>query len=204
MIIGNGLIASALRDREDTVFFASGVSDSRESRDSEFKREEKLLLDSLDNNRVFVYFGAIGGSELYLKHKERMKNIVTSVEKHIILNLSQVVGRGGNNNNLFNAFRRSLLEGEEITVYRDCLRSLIDVEDVISILEELTSKKKYGVYNFYGVDPLPVDLIVQLMAEALGVKACIRTTEGKYVKVENTVPFTNKKDYTKKLINKYI
>lgn len=46
MILGNGDIASALRpvDRPDRLFFASGVSNSSETRLSEFNRERDLLL----------------------------------------------------------------------------------------------------------------------------------------------------------------
>ena len=47
MIIGNGNIARALKDidRDDLLFFASGVSNSQEDRESEYKREMELLLD---------------------------------------------------------------------------------------------------------------------------------------------------------------
>ena len=38
MIIGKGDIASILIDREDVIFFASGVSNSSEIRQSEFER----------------------------------------------------------------------------------------------------------------------------------------------------------------------
>ena len=45
MIIGNGLIANLFRenDRENVVFFASGVSNSLETEKSAFLREENLL-----------------------------------------------------------------------------------------------------------------------------------------------------------------
>ena len=41
MIVGNGLIASLFYDvdREDVIFFASGVSNSLETELSEFQRE---------------------------------------------------------------------------------------------------------------------------------------------------------------------
>ena len=45
MIVGNGLIANLFRekDRENVVFFASGVSNSLETEKSAFLREENLL-----------------------------------------------------------------------------------------------------------------------------------------------------------------
>ena len=45
MIVGNGLIANLFKneDRENVVFFASGVSNSLETEKSAFLREENLL-----------------------------------------------------------------------------------------------------------------------------------------------------------------
>ena len=45
MITGSGDIASVLPNREDLHFFASGVSNSQETRESEYEREEDLLLE---------------------------------------------------------------------------------------------------------------------------------------------------------------
>ena len=149
MIIGYRLMAMACRqiDSEDVLFFASGVSDSSETDSRAFKREEDLLRINIGKHydKVFVYFGAIGGGKEYLKHKDNMKSIVKSeAERHVILNLSQVVGWGGNNNNLFNSFRSLLINGEEIRCYRNCLRSMIDIEDVIYVLNYLISIRRYG------------------------------------------------------------
>ena len=43
-IVGHGDIASVLSDREDRIYFASGVSNSQETRESEYAREKTLLL----------------------------------------------------------------------------------------------------------------------------------------------------------------
>jgi hypothetical protein len=45
MIIGHGDIASAIIDRPDRLFFCSGVSNSGETRESEYTREYALLLN---------------------------------------------------------------------------------------------------------------------------------------------------------------
>ena len=49
MIVGYGDIASVLKDRKGTIFFASGVSNSQETRESEYKREEDLLMKQNKN-----------------------------------------------------------------------------------------------------------------------------------------------------------
>lgn len=215
MIIGNGLMATACKeiDREDVLFFASGVSNSKETDSWEFEREEDMLLANIEkyHDKIFIYFGAIGGSELYLRHKYKMQSIIMrNIDNFIILNLSQVVGRGGNDNTLFNAFRKSLLNGDEIQVYRNCFRSLIDIDDVMMILNLLIKSRYYGIHNFYGIEPLPIDLIVQLMAEPLKVKVRMAMTEGDYIKINNSmiiqqlITGIKTKDYTKRLIEKYI
>ena len=52
MIVGNGLIANLFKneDRENVVFFASGVSISLETEKSAFLREENLLRKHLTEN----------------------------------------------------------------------------------------------------------------------------------------------------------
>lgn len=63
MIIGTGLIANSLKeiDSEDVIFFASGVSNSLETRQSEFEREYNLLKNTFENNKEINLF-------FYLKH----------------------------------------------------------------------------------------------------------------------------------------
>ena len=53
MIIGNGLIASLFNeyDKENVVFFASGVSNSSETRREEFLREENLIQKILSESQ---------------------------------------------------------------------------------------------------------------------------------------------------------
>jgi hypothetical protein len=51
MIIGNGSLANIFiekfKDDENIIIFASGVSSSKETRESEFNREKELLLKTL-------------------------------------------------------------------------------------------------------------------------------------------------------------
>lgn len=51
MIIGNGDVASVLQDRDDLIYFASGVSNSQETRGSEFRREKDLLFEQIDKQK---------------------------------------------------------------------------------------------------------------------------------------------------------
>jgi len=89
LIIGNGLIASAfnsnLRNNEDVIIFASGVSNSREVRSDEFFRERKLLVDTLALGKYIAYFStcSVDDPELlntpYVAHKKEMEALVGGV-----------------------------------------------------------------------------------------------------------------------------
>jgi len=62
MIIGSGLMAIACNgiDREDVLFFASGVSDSSEKDDREFQREENMLFTNIEKYHNKVFWGYRG------------------------------------------------------------------------------------------------------------------------------------------------
>ena len=59
MIVGNGSIASVLEDRDDLVFFASGVSNSSCTDEKEYERELNLL-KTIPTDKHIVYFSNLG------------------------------------------------------------------------------------------------------------------------------------------------
>lgn len=144
MIIGNGLIASLFdqQDRSDVLFFASGVSNSLETRVAEFKREEILIRNTIAENpeKIFIYFSTCSvydssktGSD-YVLHKLKMEQIVkNTVPKFLILRVSNAVGKGGNPNLLMNYLVRSVRNNETINVHTKATRNLIDSEDIRNI-----------------------------------------------------------------------
>lgn len=148
MIIGNGLIASLFRDsdKEDIVFFASGVSNSLETRNEEFQREENLIKKIFEENpeKTFVYFSTCSvydssktGSD-YVLHKLKMEQLIkNSCEKFLILRVSNAVGKGGNPNLLMNYIIRSVKNNETINVHTKATRNLIDAEDIKNIVFEI-------------------------------------------------------------------
>ena len=79
-IIGHGDIASILNDRAGALFFASGVSNSAETVEENFKREIQLLMNQPRENCIF-YFSSIS---IYLKdspytnHKKKMERLIKS------------------------------------------------------------------------------------------------------------------------------
>lgn len=155
MIIGRGLIASLFinDDRENIIFFASGVSNSLENRAEEFLREEHLIRKTLEENKekIFVYFSTCSiydssktGSD-YVLHKLKMEQLIkNSCERYLILRVSNAVGSGGNPNLLMNYLIRSIKNKETINVHTKATRNLIDAEDMKKITFELLDDQTFN------------------------------------------------------------
>lgn len=78
MVVGHGDIASAIIDRPDLLFFASGVSNSGETRVSEFARELSLL-KAQEGPAHLVYFSSMCvfyADTPYADHKRNMEEEV--------------------------------------------------------------------------------------------------------------------------------
>ncbi len=152
MIIGNGLIASLFTecDQENIIFFASGVSNSLETKKEEFLREENLIKKTITENpnKVFIYFSTCSiydSSKVesqYVLHKLKMEQIIIQLcPQYLILRLSNAVGNGGNSNLLMNYLVRSVKNNEIINVHTKATRNLIDVEDIKNITNQLIDKQ---------------------------------------------------------------
>ena len=128
MIVGNGDIASVLTDREDRLYFVSGVSNSQETRKSEYEREKKLLL-SQDKYRHIVYVSTLAvfyTDTLYAQHKLRMEKLIKENFKHYTIIRIGNIDWGTNPNTLIN-YLRAHPEAE----IRDVYRYVIDKEEFL-------------------------------------------------------------------------
>jgi len=212
MIIGNGLMATACKeiDREDVLFFASGVSNSRETDSKQFNRERLLLKKTITTykDKVIVYFSTTSIEDtLYVGHKNKMCDIVGTVPRYIILKLSQAVGVGGNKNNLFNYLKETIKKGDEMKVYLDMERAFIDVDDIIVLLDRLIGTNLYGIHVFSYVEKMMVADIVRIMSEEMGISPIIKLITGvKSVLPENSdnivIPYSS--GYIRNVIKKYV
>lgn len=137
MIIGNGDIAAALRevDRDDRLFFCSGVSNSRETRESEFKREINLLADVVYRNRgthlIYVSSLAVFYSDTpYAQHKRTMEYLVKKrCQSHTIIRVGNITW-GTNPNTLINYLRARKSRGERLEI-QDAQRYVIDKDEFL-------------------------------------------------------------------------
>ena len=132
MIVGHGDLASVLKDREDWIFFASGVSNSREERESEYQREVDLLMDQ-DTNKHLVYFSSLSifyADTRYTQHKLYMESLVKhNFDHYTIVRLGNITW-GKNPHTIINFFKNQKKNHEKIEI-QDTYRYLIDKDEFL-------------------------------------------------------------------------
>lgn len=128
MIVGTGDIASVLKDRPGFIWFASGVSNSQETREAEYGREIDLLMEQ-DKTKHLVYFSSLSiyyAEGRYQLHKRQMEEIIKSNwKKYTIVRLGNI-SFGTNPNTLIN-----YLKNHPEAEIRDEYRFVIDKEEFL-------------------------------------------------------------------------
>ncbi|GAB0155135.1 hypothetical protein CHRYSEOSP005_03950 [Chryseobacterium sp. Alg-005] len=163
MIIGNGLIANSLKniDSENMLFFASGVSNSLETRSSEFEREFSLLRNTLENNDgKLVYFSTLSihdqskQNSHYVLHKLNIENYIkNNCTEYLILRIGNIVGNGGNPNTLFNFLKTQISNDNQFVIHQKARRLLLDIDDISRFIDSncthLTNETINLAYPYY-------------------------------------------------------
>lgn len=140
MIVGHGDIAKALKDvanRDNFIYFASGVSNSGETRESEYSREKDLLL-AQDKTKHVVYFGSLAifynPDTRYSKHKKEMEVLVQKLFPHYtIIRLGNITW-GTNPHTLINFFKNAHQKGEALHI-EDTHRYVVEKEEFLHWIE---------------------------------------------------------------------
>lgn len=224
MIVGNGLIASLFKehDREDVIFFASGVSNSLETRPAEFLREENLIRNTIADNRqkIFVYFSTCSiydssktGSD-YVLHKLKMEQIIKKLcPNFLILRVSNAVGNGGNPNLLINYIIRAVNNNETINVHTKATRNLIDVDDIKNVTFSLIEDKALNrIVNVAYAKNYSIIEILEIIEQFYGRKVdinLIRSGSGYDINIPDIENYfiennlNNKEAYFKNILRKY-
>ena len=140
MIIGTGDIASVLNDREGAIFFAAGVSNSSEKRESEFLREYDLL-NAQDKSKCIFYFSSITIDDItknndYLTHKRKMELLIKSnFENYNIIRIGNITW-GTNPNTFINYIKNKIKNGETVEI-KDEYKYMIDKEQLVLLTNNL-------------------------------------------------------------------
>lgn len=131
MVIGNGDIASVLPESK-FLFFASGVSDSQETRHEEYQREIDLLLRQPRNAHI-VYFSSLAifyADNIYTQHKLQVERILkNNFKKYTIIRLGNITW-GKNPHTLINFLRNQRKEGIPLLI-KDEFRYITDKEEFL-------------------------------------------------------------------------
>ena len=189
MIFGNGLLAKAFQktfeNDPQVLVFASGVSNSRETRTEQFERERGLLIQQLSVGTPLVYFSTCSALDPeqyqspYVLHKLAMEQLVrSSGDHHALFRLPQVVGRCANPHTLTNYLCHQISSGALFNVWLKAQRNLIDVDDVVAIVTGLIrGQQAFGTTtNIACPFSVPILELVKIFEKTLGKPANYNTS----------------------------
>jgi hypothetical protein len=225
MIVGNGLIASVFlkseEDYKDYIIFASGVSSSKETKFEEFEREKTLLKNVLkkNNNLKLIYFSTILSDKIdnhYYQHKLSVENYIKkNCSNYKIYRIPQILGYSGNNDNLVNYFVNKIKKNEEINLYKNVKRSILDVDDLKKIVDINLTNSKNETLNISSIEKISVINLCKKIGDILNIKPKIKiivvttklnwnTRNSKKInEIINSLDLV-KKNYTNNTLIKYI
>lgn len=184
MIIGSGMLAREFKSYEEdqhTLIFASGVSNSNETRISEFNREKELLIDCINKNtnKKLIYFSSCSMYDTYFpnnkytEHKLNMESIISyNSNNYTIFRLSQVVGKN-NKSQLLGFLNDKIQNNEEFTLF-DIERNIIDISDVKEIVDMIIQQENSAsnkIINIANKNNIPVIKLVHKIEKLLNKKA---------------------------------
>ncbi|OCA71577.1 NAD-dependent epimerase/dehydratase family protein [Chryseobacterium arthrosphaerae] len=222
MIIGNGILANAIRfyDREDVIFFASGVSNSLEKNPAEFEREISLLKSVMNQHpdKKLIYFStcsiydASKTASPYVMHKLTIEKIIAEQHSNfIIFRVGNAVGRGGNPNTLINFLKSSILSENKLTIHNNARRILIGTDDIAAFVGKYINDFNHEIINLAYPYQYSLPEILSALEDHLGKKANYESVdEGSFYNIEfNNLTedfFTDHSpnEYLKKLYSSYL
>jgi nucleoside-diphosphate-sugar epimerase len=225
MVIGNGLLGSSFlmseENYDDYIIFTSGVSNSLTNNYELFNREKSLILNVLNENKTkkIIYFSSIMAGLInndYYNHKIQVEEIIkNNSDNYIVFRLPQIIGNTGNKNNLFNHIKTSILNNEEVIVYENVYRALIDVDDLVKLVNYLKHTINNKVINISYIEKVNVIDIVKTIFELFNIEPKIKIIKHEIynnwdinndIIVDETLIKLNiqKLGYTNNIIKKYI
>ena len=189
VVIGDGLIASAFKKsqiKDKVLIIASGVSNSKENRYSEFLREKNLINDLLSfySGMTLIYFSTCSIYQTeqtpYIRHKLNIEELITTSNfDYIIFRLPQVVGVV-DNDTLVSYLVRNAYLNKPLKIQRNAYRNLVDIDDLVPIVKKIIkSKISYGkIINVASSSYLKVYDIAKIITSKLNSDSLIDVIPG--------------------------
>jgi UDP-2-acetamido-2,6-beta-L-arabino-hexul-4-ose reductase len=132
MIIGKGSIAKVLTDRDDIVFFASGVSNSSCVDEKEYEREFNLL-KTIPIDKHVVYFSNLGiyyKKDRYTQHKIDIEEYIRNHYLSYTIVRIEVCEWVKTPHTILNVFKSQLNQGIE-PVIQDTTRYVLSLSEFL-------------------------------------------------------------------------
>jgi hypothetical protein len=143
MIIGNGSIAKVLKDRDDLVFFASGVSNSSCVDEKEYERELNLL-KTIPTDKHIVYFSNLGiyyKKDRYTQHKIDTEEYIRYNYKSYTIVRIEVCEWVKTPHTILNFFKTQLSQGIE-PIIQNTTRYVLSLDEFLYWVEMIKSGVK--------------------------------------------------------------
>ena len=141
---------AAYGESREVVIFASGVSNSLETGDAAFRREQALLEEARAAQRqaLLVYFGTCSVDDpdrratAYVQHKMRMEALLAGHSSPwMVLRLPLAIGPEHRSPTLANFLHDRIVRGERFEVWARSSRYPIDIEDAVRIASRLIADR---------------------------------------------------------------
>lgn len=175
-------------DIPGAIIFASGVSDSQETNNDKFQREQDLLESKLGSkeNKTFVYISTSSindpsqVSSPYVNHKIAMERIVLSHPRASVVRVPNVVGPTGNKRHLVNYLTCSVLEGSKINVQESARRYLLGVDEMSRLIAAYAAHQpdEGQIIEFAPPTSTSVLQIVRMIEDILERKSLVKLVVG--------------------------
>ena len=181
MIIGSGMMAQAFasfRDDREVLVFASGVSDSTETRAAAFARERDLLARARAQHadKLLLYFGTCSADDPerrdspYVRHKLAMESLLESAGlPWLVLRLPLAIGAGHRGRTLAQYLHDRIARGERFEVWQHATRYPLDVADALRVARHFLAAREFrGRRINVALRAFPVLEFVHVMQDIVG------------------------------------
>lgn len=199
MVIGNGMIANRFMDYKNDkniIIFSSGVSNSKDTVEENFRREFYLLTQTIKNNpgKTIVYFSTCSVEDCdlalspYVIHKKKIEKFIEqNVERYYLFRVSNLAGVSNNPYTILNYFIFNILGGHSLAVWKNASRNIIGIDDMHSIINYFlrTEKEMNTIINIANPKNYSVPYIITCIEEHLNKKAiCNEIEKGDNYKID--------------------
>jgi len=229
-IIGSGFIAKSFKGynnffkKNKCILYAAGVSNSKSNNLTLFKKDFLRLkkIITVSNNLKLIYISScsikdpLRKNSIYLQTKiENEILIKKNIKNYLIIRLPEIIGKNKNKNTLVNFFYYKILNNKIFNLYTQTKRNFIHIDDIISILIEIVSKKITNkTINIASSKMTEVETIVKIFEELLNKRSKIIYKKKKFInyninikdikKLKNFKKINFDQNYLKKNLKKYV